>query len=104
MPVRLDNGHRQEIEDGKVIQKYARGTEINTPTRHVAFWATLPELTMLTVSANKEEGWMLPVSFVFSPTDDDESFILGEAAKKRIGPDRAVRASDELICSDGETV
>ena len=40
MPVRLDNGHRQEIEDGKVIQKYARGTEI---LKHVAFWAILPE-------------------------------------------------------------
>ena len=43
MPVRLDNGHRQEIEDGKVIQKYARGTEILTLTRHVAFWAIFLE-------------------------------------------------------------
>ena len=34
MPVRLDNGHRQEIEDGKVIQKYARGSEILVPSRH----------------------------------------------------------------------
>ena len=56
MPVRLDNGHRQEIEDGKVIQKYARGSEILTPTRHFAFWAILPGKTMLTVSANKTVG------------------------------------------------
>ena len=55
MPVRLDNGHRQEIEDGKV-KKYARGSEILTPTRHFAFWAILPEKTMLNVSANKTVG------------------------------------------------